>query len=96
MCRKCTRIFLLNNLFALSISHYYSIQYCPNSYKRLESLKCHLSTHTGSRPFSCQWCPKTFINSANCRKHKLKEHKEEVEAYEAIHGKKGVSISLKD
>ncbi|XP_070490842.1 gastrula zinc finger protein XlCGF26.1-like [Chironomus tepperi] len=70
--------------------------YCPNSYKRLESLKCHLSTHTGSRPFSCHWCPKTFVNSANCRKHKLKEHKEEVEAYEAVHGKKGVSISLKD
>lgn len=27
----------------------YKCQYCPNSYKRLEALKCHVSIHTGQR-----------------------------------------------
>jgi hypothetical protein len=47
------------------------------------------------RPFVCPWCPRSFVNSANCRKHKLKDHPKEVEEYEAIHGKKGVSLAVK-
>jgi hypothetical protein len=69
--------------------------FCGNEYKRLESYKCHLSVHTGSRPFSCQWCSRTFVNSANCRKHKLKDHPKEVAEHEAIHGKKGVALAAK-
>jgi len=41
------------------------------------------------------WCNRTFVNSANCRKHKLKDHPIEVHEYEAIHGKKGVSLAMK-
>lgn len=63
--------------------------FCGNEYKRLESYKCHVSIHTGSRPFSCQWCSRTFVNSANCRKHKLKEHSLEVAEYE---GKKDSNL----
>ncbi|CRL07503.1 CLUMA_CG020469, isoform A [Clunio marinus] len=69
--------------------------FCGNEYKRLESYKCHLSTHTGERPFSCLWCTRTFVNSANCRKHKLKDHPQEVAQHEAIYGKKGVSLAVK-
>lgn len=47
------------------------------------------------RPFKCNWCPRTFINAANCRKHKLKDHPTEVQEYEAIHGKRGVSLAFK-
>lgn len=70
--------------------------FCGNEYKRLESYKCHLSVHTGTRPFSCQFCSRTFVNSANCRKHKLKDHPAEVAEHEAIHGKKGVSLAAKN
>lgn len=28
------------------------------------------------------WCTKTFVNSANCRKHKLKDHPHDVAEYE--------------
>lgn len=69
--------------------------FCGNEYKRLESYKCHLSVHSGNRPFSCQWCSRTFVNSANCRKHKLKEHPIEVKEFELIHGKRGVSLAMK-
>lgn len=33
-------------------------------------------------PFNCLWCTRTFVNSANCRKHKLKDHPLEVAEYE--------------
>lgn len=69
--------------------------FCGNEYKRLESYKNHLSVHEGRRPFSCQWCTRTFVNSANCRKHKLKEHPIEVKEFELIHGKRGVSLVKK-
>jgi len=39
------------------------------------------------RNYVCGFCPKTFVNGSNCRKHKLKDHPEELAAFEAIHGK---------
>lgn len=69
--------------------------HCGNEYKRLESYKCHQSVHSGERPFSCQWCTRTFVNSANCRKHKLKDHPVEVKEFELIHGKRGVALAKK-
>lgn len=55
------------------------------------------------RNYICGFCPKTFVNGSNCRKHKLKDHPEELAAFEAIHGKgKGnfcnylLNISLTD
>jgi hypothetical protein len=35
------------------------------------------------------------VNSANCRKHKLKDHPKEVSLYESVHGKKGVALGAK-
>lgn len=39
------------------------------------------------RPYVCQFCARTFINGSNCRKHKLKDHPEELSAFESMHGK---------
>lgn len=43
--------------------------------------------NSGERPYSCQFCDRTFVNGSNCRKHKLKDHPEELAAFEQIHGK---------
>lgn len=67
--------------------------HCPNEFKRLETLKDHVNgAHTGERPYACNFCDRTFVNSSNRRKHKLKDHPVELAAYEAIHGKKGTKI----
>lgn len=39
------------------------------------------------RPYQCQFCFRTFVNGSNCRKHKLKDHPEELAAFEAVHGR---------
>lgn len=78
----------------LTLFYRYKCNVCTADYKRLETLKCHIaSSHTGVRPFACMWCDRTFVNSANCRKHKLKNHPKEVSEFEAIHGKKGTALS---
>ena len=46
------------------------------------SVKANDSFLIYQRPFSCMWCTKTFVNSANCRKHKLKDHPHDVAEYE--------------
>lgn len=38
------------------------------------------------RPFVCLFCPKAFTNAANCRKHKVKDHAEELKNWEAENG----------
>jgi KRAB domain-containing zinc finger protein len=100
ICQVCGKEFrssaaLSNHKLVHSDEKKYKCSYCPNSYKRLESFKNHCHTHTGQRPHRCPFCPKSFINSANCRKHKLKDHPQEVAEFEAIHGKKGVPLAIK-
>ena len=43
----------------------------------------HHNLHTGRRPYTCTFCPRTFANGSNCRSHKRRMHPEELRLYEA-------------
>lgn len=70
----------------------FACQFCQSQFKRIKDYKEHLiAAHTELKPYSCDWCPKTFNNGPNCRKHKREHHQEELEATE----KSGLKTTVK-
>ncbi|XP_052084525.1 uncharacterized protein LOC127721775 [Mytilus californianus] len=52
----------------------YSCEVCGASFYGNSQLRVHRRTHNGSRPFSCNYCEKKFLDSGNCRTHVNKVH----------------------
>lgn len=71
----------------------FKCEICNAQFKRSKAYKEHLiSIHTEIRAYKCDWCPKTFSNGANCRKHKKEAHPAELVEDDKKEKKKIVSL----
>lgn len=52
----------------------YFCEYCEKQFSPWYSLKKHLRTHTGERPYRCDVCDARFTQSGGLRNHMLSKH----------------------
>ncbi|KAL7343358.1 Utp14 protein-domain-containing protein [Rhodotorula toruloides] len=52
----------------------YGCPHCPKRFARPSSLRIHMHSHTGEKPFTCPLCDRAFSVQSNLRRH-LKIHK---------------------
>lgn len=51
-----------------------SCPYCDRKFPWSSSLRRHVLTHTGQKPFKCPHCPLLFTTKSNCDRHLLRKH----------------------
>ena len=62
-----------------SAPHKISCPFCSRKFPWESSLKRHILTHTGQKPFKCRDCPLWFTTKSNCDRHQMRKHGENAE-----------------
>ncbi|KAJ8687453.1 hypothetical protein QAD02_023247 [Eretmocerus hayati] len=52
--------------------------YCQRPFPWTSSLRRHILTHTGQKPYQCKYCSLLFTTKSNCDRHLLRKHKANV------------------
>lgn len=66
-----------------SVCLLFQFEGCAKAYSRLENLKTHLRSHTGERPYACEFpgCTKSFSNASDRAKHQNRTHSNAVRMF---------------
>jgi len=78
-CPQCDKMFALEQQLKLHIKNVHIKKkdkvcpYCAEEFFDLDTYKCHVNRHTGTRPFPCEVCGKAFHTSRDMKSH-LKVH----------------------
>lgn len=62
----------------------YECNICKKSFKMANSLKEHMSQHTGLSLYRCPHCSRTFNNNSNMHKHRKHMHPKEFEEFRRL------------
>ncbi|XP_058793417.1 ras-responsive element-binding protein 1-like isoform X2 [Phymastichus coffea] len=52
--------------------------YCERPFPWTSSLRRHILTHTGQKPYQCMHCSLLFTTKSNCDRHLLRKHKNKI------------------